>query len=524
MRRPFFFLVAALLPLLLYARTTTYGFVHADDADLIAANQPFLRDPRNVLEAFARSYFDVEGELTSQKTYYRPVAIVSFMLDATRAGADPRAYHLTNVALHAAATCLLLALALAWGAAPWAAFVAALVFAVHPVNVQAVAWIAGRNDLLLAAFGMTSLMAWHALGVGSWRLGIVAAHAATFALALFSKETGLLVPVLALLHQRIVARASLTRAQWMALAVDALVVAAWAALRAAALGGQPPELTVQSLQVGIGNLPQLLLHAGKMLAPIDLNVAPGVNTAGLLLGAAAVLLFARLVPGRLAAFGAVWVLAFLVPTLVVPGLPAYEHRAYLPLAGIALAGAQITKRQSDRRTERQGDTPTQRPGPSRVWALSVCALWLCAFAALTWQRQPVFRDAFAYWTDAVRDPQFGPMANVNLGQLYEAEGRMAEARREYLRALERNPNTPKAHNDLGVVLMKLDEPDLALTHFREETRRHPWNADAWFNLGLFEETRGDAAAARRNYQRAIEANPAYVPAYEKLGLTSPGPR
>jgi tetratricopeptide (TPR) repeat protein len=131
----------------------------------------------------------------------------------------------------------------------------------------------------------------------------------------------------------------------------------------------------------------------------------------------------------------------------------------------------------------------------------------------------VFHDAFAYWTDAAKDPQFGPIANVNLGQLYEGEGRLADARREYLRALERNPDTPKAHNDLGVVLMKLEEPELALTHFREEARRHPWNADAWYNLGLFEEIRGDSAAARRYYERAIAENRAFLPAYEKLGLT-----
>jgi tetratricopeptide (TPR) repeat protein len=69
--------------------------------------------------------------------------------------------------------------------------------------------------------------------------------------------------------------------------------------------------------------------------------------------------------------------------------------------------------------------------------------------------------------------------------------------------------------------MKMNEPELALRHFQEEARRHPWNADAWFNLGLFEEMRGNHADAKRHYERAIQENRAFLPAYEKLGLTPP---
>ncbi len=66
--------------------------------------------------------------------------------------------------------------------------------------------------------------------------------------------------------------------------------------------------------------------------------------------------------------------------------------------------------------------------------------------------------------------------------------------------------------------MRLQDPARAVEHFREETRRHPQNADAWFNLGLWAEMQGDAAQARRYYQQAIAVNRAYLPAYEKLGI------
>lgn len=521
MSRPFLFLLAAAFPLLLYARTTTFDFVRADDLDLIAGNQSFLADLRNVPRAFTRSYFEVEGDLVGDKTYYRPAAIVSFMLDAARSGADPRTYHLTNIVLHAAVTVLLLQLAFVWGARPMAALGAALVFAAHPVNVQAVAWIAGRNDLLLATFGLMSLLAFAALKArattadAARRFGAAILHVFAFALALFSKEIGLFFPLLGVLHQVIVVRASLSRAQRIVLGLDAVVVALWAILRAQALAGMPSELSAATLRTAVLNAPQLLVHAGKMLVPVHLNVAPGVEWSTVTLGAAAVVVVAwvtwKFVPRALTIVAVAWVLAFLLPTLVVPGLPVYEHRAYVPLLGLLLMFATAVPSRINRKAG-------IRAGFSRP--ILVLAI-LTTFAIFTSQRQQVFRNPFTYWTDATRDEQFGPLAHVNLGQLHEGEGRLTEARREYVRALERDPGTPKAHNNLGVVLMKMDRPDQALTQFREEARRHPWNADAWYNLGLFEEMRGNETTARRHYERAIAENRAYLPAYEKLGIPMP---
>jgi hypothetical protein len=516
MRRPFFLLVTVLVPLLLYARTVSFDFVRADDLDLIAGNQPFLTDLSNLPRAFGRSYFEVEGDLVQQKTYYRPVAIASFMLDAARAGADPAAYHLTNILLHAAVACLVLLLATTWGAPPLAAWTAALVFAVHPVNTQAVAWIAGRNDLLLAMFGLLSLIA--------WTRGVLAAHVVAFALAVFSKETGVLFLVPALLYQGLVLRAPLTRSQRLMLAMDAAIVATWAVLRSRALEGMPSELTTDTLRGIATNAPQILAHMRKMLIPVGLNVAPGVQDRDLLLAAIALIVLgitaSRYLTGAMRAFAAAWVLLFLVPTLTVAGLPAYEHRAYVPMIGVVVAFA-VARGQlpgSNSQLPKKSSRPLPWAFGVGRWALSA---GVAILATMTYARQDVFRDPIAYWTDAARDPVFGPLANVNLGQLHEADGRLDEARREYLRALERDPATPKAHNNLGVVLMKLNEPDLALSHFQQETRHHPWNADAWFNLGLFEELRGNRAQAREHYERAIAENRAFAPAYEKLGLAPP---
>jgi tetratricopeptide (TPR) repeat protein len=274
----------------------------------------------------------------------------------------------------------------------------------------------------------------------------------------------------------------------------------------------PSEFTSDTLRVIASNAPQVLVHIRKMLLPIELNVAPGVQDRDLLLAAVALavlgIVASRFLNGDWTKFAAAWVLLFLVPTLTVRGLPAYEHRAYVPLLGVVTVFAVAQKR---------ADRTSSALGLGRWLLIGI----LGVLATVTYTRLDVFRNAVTYWTDAARDPVFGPLANVNLGQLHEAEGRLGEARREYLLALERDPATPRAHNNLGVVLMKLERPDLALQHFQEEARRHPWNADAWFNLGLFEELRGNQEVARAHYERAIAENRAFVPAYEKLGIAPP---
>ena len=98
--------------------------------------------------------------LGTLETYYRPLAIVSFMLDAQWGRENPAIYHLTNVILHAVTVVLLGYLLIVLGARERTALVVAALFAVHPLNTQAVAWIAGRNELLLGVFVLVAFLSY----------------------------------------------------------------------------------------------------------------------------------------------------------------------------------------------------------------------------------------------------------------------------------------------------------------------------------------------------------------------------
>jgi len=419
------------------------------------------------------------------------------MLDAQRAGAEPGPYHATNVALHAAAVIVLYQVLLAFGSARQAALLAALLFAVHPLNAQAVAWIAGRNELLYGLFTLGALWAYLQF-VASGRALWLGLHTVCFALALFSKETAVALTPGVLLHW-VVFRHRDRRRLVSLVTAHAIVLFMWVALRASALSG--PSTDTAAVADAIRQSWQFLSYLGKAVLPVDLNVMPGRSVLGMSLGicaCAALLAAARLVSPRIAAFAAGWIVLFLVPGLLVPQLPAYEHRAYVPLAGAAILVASLL-------------SPDQRTLSRRIAIVAIALL-----AARTFQHTAVFHDPESYWRNGTKSPAFAPIAHVNLGQLREQAGDLTEAQAQYRRAIALDPQTPKARNNLGVVLMQLGRSSEAVALFRDETTRHPQNPDAWFNLGLWAEMQGDLEEAARHYRRALAADPGYAPAAEKL--------
>jgi tetratricopeptide (TPR) repeat protein len=508
MRRLLTVAALALAPLALYARVATFDFVQADDTDLIRGNISFLQNLGNVPEAFERSYFEVAGERADRKPYYRPLVVVSFMLNAQTGGAAPRVYYLTNVLIHAGAVLLLFALLRTLGSGDRGdtpALLLALLFAVHPANVQAVAWIPGRNDTLMAALALVSLIA---LGRYLWTRSPwwASLHVAAFAGALFTKESALaLIAIFVLSAALWRARARGRRASRAFLVADLVVIVVWYVLRRAALaGGVAGPSAREAMTTIAANAPDLLLYAGKIVLPLHLSVMPGLTPLDAALGVASLALLSWL----LARFGArwrwlvaSWIVLFLAPALLIPGLPAYEHRLYLPLMGVVLGLSQLHIWSiPDRR----------RLAAAAVGAISVM------FAALSFAHMDVFRDRYTYWSSATTGTPYAGLAHVNLGQISESDGDLARAADHYRQALAVDPATPGAHNNLGVLAARRGQLDEAKREFEREVELHPANADAHFNLGLVYQRLGRLDAAAPWWERTLAVDPGHRAAHQEL--------
>jgi tetratricopeptide (TPR) repeat protein len=472
--------LVGLAALAVHARTLGFDFTGLDDRDLLVDDQPFLSHPSALWRVFSRSYMHV---VDAGHAYYRPLVTASYALDAQWSGVRPLGYHLTNVALHVAASCLLLALLRRLALGRGAALAGAMVFAVHPALAPAVAWIPGRNDSLLAVFVLGAwLLFLRDRARPSW--GARAGHLALFALALLTKETAVVLPLVCLAHV-----ALLEPQAWARLRRPAALTgfaAAWGALVCARLLVHPGGGAATARDLA-ANLPLLEMSLGALVLPVrptvlavvgDLPLWPGVVA---LFGLAAA---TRLVAGvrlRVVALGAAVFVLFLAPSLAVPGTLVLGHRLYLPACGVLLVIAEIVR------------ALALEPRVLAAWA----GVTVATLALLTVAFEGAYRDRRSFAREAVAGSPGSALAHFCLGQSLQLDGDDDGALAEYRAALAIGP-TEVAHNNIAVIAMRRARWAEAEQELRQELDLDPRYGRAYYNLGIVlrrEDRPGEACAA-----------------------------
>jgi protein O-mannosyl-transferase len=182
-------IVALTLPVILvYAKSLYYGFTTLDEQWLVIRSTSFNSDWRNLFTVF---------QMPVSFVYYRPFFMCSIIIDHQIAGISPFVYHATNLLWHLLATLLLYRFLSLTGARKVNAYVAALLFALHPIAVHAVAWVPGRNDLMMACFVLLSFNSLLTYLQKNKKFFLVL-HVFTLVCAFFTKETAIVIPVISL--------------------------------------------------------------------------------------------------------------------------------------------------------------------------------------------------------------------------------------------------------------------------------------------------------------------------------------
>lgn len=476
----------ALIIGVVYFRTLGFGFTALDDEHLVLENRKNLSSWANLPQAFRT---DVYWRDTG--SYYRPVLNLSLMADQALGKDSIRAHHLGNLLLHILACWMAYFCLRAWGAGRGLAVAFSTMFAVHPALAQAVAWIPGRNDILLALFLLGSFLGLikYLGGASPAWLGL---HLAGLALALFSKETALLAPlVFVAYYWKMSRRPDRARLLYPALGWT-LIIVPWSFLRTAALGGERALAWPRFIgwtEAGIG----LLSYLGKVTLPLNLSVLPLAKDINLVFGIIGAAILAGLAcAGGLGDrkafwFGLAWFLLFLVPTFIPSSdsMNFLEHRLYLPLFGILLV---------------MGQSKLVKKVPPRAgaaMALVIAAAW----GMISFRHQTALADGVSFWSNAVRTSPRSGLAHQMLGRQYFREGRTDEAIKRYLHSLSLE-ESPSAHNDLALAWMKKGAPDSAEVHFRRVLETDSNLANVHNNLALVYFQQGQWEPARRHLAQA----------------------
>lgn len=433
----------------------THDFVNFDDGfytSAISREHGGLSLP-TILWAFTTIHYD----------NWLPLSLLSHALDLSLFGLKPWGHHLTSLLIHAANVLIVFtALRRMTADGRRSAFVAA-VFAVHPLQVESVAWVAERKNVLSSFF---CLLVIGQYGAGAWRTsrGRCAAMLLCYAAALLSKATAVTLPFMLLLLdywplQRFrlgLRRLLMEKAPFLALSLAAGGVALWCA----------GQRTLAELPLGqrFGNAAfSCAAYLRKVVWPSGLSVFYGHPGSTLSLWdvffpaslAAAMTLAAIKLRGVKPALfvGWLWFLTALVPMLglVQVGSQGMADRyIYLPLIGLAVMAAW-----SAPMTESRG---------ARAWALCGAAS-LCALMAAAGLQVRHWRDSVSLFNHAVDISETNALSHVNLGAALFLKGETAAAISHYRRALEIAPSDAETHNDLGGILGMQGDYARAAEHF-----------------------------------------------------------
>lgn len=323
--------------LILYAKSFAFGFTPLDEKWLIVDNAEYLKTWKSLSDAFSTSLYHL---------YYRPLLSLSIFIDYKIAGLSTYFYHVTNLAWHLICVyCLFRLLTLFEVSNKTAAFLS-LLFALHPIMVHAVVWVPGRNDLMLCAFTLGSLISLKKyLSSGTFKA--IGLHLFLFACALFTKESAISLPLVFF----IISFRSFKDKKFIQLAAGwAILALGWLVLR----NNIVPDLQPSTLSLAdrTSNFTSgFFTYFGKSLFPFFQSVHPTKNSMSLLigLGTLLVLLFLFFKPGinnkRIAFTGlALFLILLALPLVYSSGRynpDFYEHRSYTSLCGLVLFFSQI---------------------------------------------------------------------------------------------------------------------------------------------------------------------------------------
>ncbi len=486
-----------------YWGTLDNGFTWDDHVHIEAA--PFVSNARNARVLLTPGFWTGRAEVEGSS---RPLVLASLLADRALWGAQPAGYHLSNLLLHAACAAALAWLTWLLLGSPGVAALAGLLFALHPVQSEAVCAVTFRADPL-AALGVLLALAALRRACARRSFAWAAASALAFALALLAKESAVVFPALALLMEALFPSApGAARVRRTAAVLIAAALLAYAAFRlprggydgpAVALGAAPAATTRAATQFdesppewkqAMRDPKTRLLtmsgifadYARLVLWPVGLQADRSATTvtrwssprawagwAVLLL----VLAAARRARGALpaAAFGLCWFLVALAPVSGVAALPNLiaERYLYLALAGAALAAAAAL------------DAAARLCPRPRLALLAVCAALLAPAAAATRARVPAWRDDAALFgappvTDSAR-------LRYNRGLLAQRGGRLEEADAEYRRALELNPLSVEALVNLAEIEKLRGREPQRRALLRRAVAAAPRSSIAWEAFG-----------------------------------------
>ncbi|HPM42598.1 MAG TPA: tetratricopeptide repeat protein [Candidatus Omnitrophota bacterium] len=497
------------LGFVVYANSLGGKFLY-DDARLVE-NNVYIKKWENLPKVLTEDIGAGAGSSYNYYNFYRPIQMITYMIDYSLWGKDPFGFHLTSILLHIAVALALYGLLNIFFGDRRVSFFAALLFAVHPVHTEAVSYIAGRADMLVALFVLLFLARYVKSLDGSPVDGVMAVLC--YALALMSKEYALIaLPLVGLYHY--VFRKRLNRGVAATLFIITVI---YVFLRATVFnfpsfnkaGGSPFFSRLPGFFVAIAQYIRL------MVLPIDLHMEYGSYAfsfldppalAGVFILASMIWTMVKFKNIKTIFFPLAWFLIALIPVSNLYPINAYmaEHWLYIPSMGIFFMASYGAFRLYDRKGFKI---------PSII-AMSAVVIY---YSVLTVSQNGYWKDAATFYERTLKYNPSSDRIYANLATEYMMRGEHEKAIELFKETLKTSTDPAGLYNNLGIAYSAVKKETEAIEAYRKAIEANPAFAEAYNNLGVSYSMVGDSVNAARAFKKAVEINPNYADAYNNLG-------
>jgi tetratricopeptide (TPR) repeat protein len=513
------------LVLIVYIQVGNHKFINFDDTDYVT-NNPHVSSgitKENVIWAFT----------SIDSSNWHPITWISHMADVQVYGMNPRGHHLTNVLIHAMSSVLLLLLLFRITGAIWKSFFVAALFALHPLHVESVAWVAERKDVLSVFFGFLTLI-FYSEHVKNKRLTTYILAFFSFILGLMSKPMIITLPLLMLLMDfwpfkrdlygekgqglgQILHKATALLREKLPFFLSSLM-SAIITIYAQHKGGSTISIEILPFISRLENaLVAYVKYIVKTIWPIDLAVLYPANLKlpfWQICGSFSLLILVTVISvlvGRRHPYlftGWLWYLITLLPVigLIQVGNQSMADRySYLPHIGLFIIAAwgapEVTK-------------PIKH---NKIFLAMLASIVIIVSAILTWRQLGYWRDNISLYRHTLQSTSNNYVIHNNLGVALFEKGELDLAINEYSAALMINPKYVDARYNLGLAYFKKRDMDAATREFQYIIRTNP-TTRAHYTMGVLFVQKGDLSAAINEYMKAIEIDPNDIKSHFELAL------